>query len=100
VTIRGQATGLYGFILDGMRDNQVNFENTPAFYFPFVERFRNEANEVVRELASRSCVVITDEYPSFFFKRLTRSVAKDLPIKMEAIDSNGLLPMESRTKFS
>ncbi|MGO9312358.1 MAG: deoxyribodipyrimidine photolyase [Syntrophobacteraceae bacterium] len=84
---------IHSFILDGMRDNQSNFKDTPAFYFPFVERFRNEANGVIRELASRSCVVITDEYPSFFLKRMTRSVAKDSPIRMEGIDSNGLLPM-------
>jgi deoxyribodipyrimidine photo-lyase len=84
---------LHSFILDGMWDNQSQFRRTPALYFPFVERFKNEGKGLVRELASRSCIVITDEYPSFFLSRTTRSVAKDLPIRMEAIDSNGLLPM-------
>jgi deoxyribodipyrimidine photo-lyase len=83
----------HSFILDGMRDNQSDFKDTPAFYFPFVERVKNEANGVITELASRSCVVITDEYPSLFLKHMTRSVARELPIRMEGIDSNGLLPM-------
>jgi deoxyribodipyrimidine photo-lyase len=84
---------LHSFVLDGMRDNQSHFANTPALYFPFVERFTNAGRKLIEELASRSCVLITDEYPSFSLKRLTRSVAEDLPIRMETIDSNGLLPI-------
>ncbi|MGA3118650.1 MAG: deoxyribodipyrimidine photolyase [Syntrophobacteraceae bacterium] len=84
---------LHSFILDGMRDNQSDFKDTAALYFPFVERFKNEGKGLITELASRSCIIITDEYPSFFLPRMTRAAAKDLAIRMEAVDSNGLLPM-------
>ena len=84
---------LHSFILDGMRDNQSDFKDTAALYFPFVERFKSEGKGLIRELASRSCIIITDEYPSFFIPRMTRAAAKDLAIRMEAVDSNGLLPM-------
>jgi len=84
---------LHSFILEGMRDNQSAFKDTAALYFPFVERTKNEGKGLIRELASRSCIIITDEYPSFFLPRMTRAAAKDLAIRMEAVDSNGLLPM-------
>jgi deoxyribodipyrimidine photo-lyase len=84
---------LHSFILDGMRDNQAQFRGSPALYFPFVERFKNEGEGLLRELASRSCIIITDEYPASFLPRMTRSVARDLPVRMEAVDSNGLMPM-------
>jgi deoxyribodipyrimidine photo-lyase len=84
---------LHRFILDGMRDNLSDFENSPALYFPFVERFKNEGRGLLRELASMACLVVTDEYPAFFIPRMTRAAAKGLPVRMEAVDSNGLLPM-------
>lgn len=84
---------LHGFILDGMRDNRADFENTPALYFPFVERSRNEGKGLIQALASRACIVITDEYPSFFLPRMTRAASKKLSVRLEAVDSNGLLPM-------
>lgn len=84
---------LHSFILDGMRDNALHFKDTSVFYFPFVERFKNQGKGLVRELSSRSCLVVTDECPSFFLPRMTRSFAKDSPCRMEAVDSNGLLPI-------
>ena len=84
---------LHSFMLEGMLHNQAHFRHTPALYFPFVERFKNEGKGLIAELASRSCIIITDEYPSFFLPRMTRSAAEHLPIRVEAVDSNGLLPM-------
>ncbi len=90
---------LHAFIVEGMKSNRSDFESMPAFYFPFIERFAGEGKGLVRELGSRSCIVITDDYPSFFLPRMVRSAGKDLPVRMEAIDSNGLLPMRIADKL-
>ncbi|MHC1729538.1 MAG: deoxyribodipyrimidine photolyase [Syntrophobacteraceae bacterium] len=83
----------HSFVLEGMRDNRSDFKDTAALYYPFVERFKGEGKGLVRELASRACIVITDHYPSFFLPRMTRAAAKKIAVRMEAVDSNGLLPM-------
>ena len=84
---------LHSFILEGMQDNGCDFESAPALYFPFVEESRGQGKGLVRELAAMACIVITDDCPSFFLPQMVRSVGKNLPTRMEAIDSNGLLPM-------
>jgi deoxyribodipyrimidine photo-lyase len=86
---------LHCFILEGMRDNRDRFHNTAAFYYPFVERKKGEGKGLIRALASRACIVITDDYPAFFLPRMTKAAARDLPVRMEAVDSNGLLPLAS-----
>jgi deoxyribodipyrimidine photo-lyase len=86
---------LHCFILEGMRNNRDQFANTAASYYPFVERSKGEGKGLMRVLATRASVVITDEYPAFFLPRMIRAAAKDLPVRMEAVDSNGLLPLAS-----
>ncbi len=81
------------FVLEGMKDNRADFESTPVCYFPYVESAKGRGRGLVRELAARSCVVVTDDFPCLFLPRMIRSVGQDLPVRMEAIDSNGLLPI-------
>jgi deoxyribodipyrimidine photo-lyase len=86
---------LHCFIIEGMRDNRDQFANTAAFYYPFVERKKGEGKGLIRALAARASVVITDDYPAFFLPRMIKAAARDLPVRMEAVDSNGLLPLAS-----
>jgi deoxyribodipyrimidine photo-lyase len=44
-------------------------------------------------LASRACVVVTDEFPCFFLPHMVASGARQAPVLMEVVDSNGLLPL-------
>ena len=84
---------LHSFILDGMRDNRTHLKGTGAFYYPFVEHFKDQGKGLLRALALRAAVIVTDDYPAYFLPRMVRAAARDLPIKMEAVDSNGLFPM-------
>ena len=47
------------------------------------------------EVRVRAAVVVTDDYPAFFLPRMLRSAAPRLPVRLEAVDSNGLLPMRT-----
>jgi len=89
---------LHCFIMEGMRNNQDQFRNTTACYYPFVERSKGEGKGLIEALTSRACVVITDEYPAFFLPRMMRAAAKSVHVRMEAVDSNGLLPLASTDK--
>ena len=44
-------------------------------------------------LAERAAAVVTDDFPTFFLPRMVAAAATELPVRLEAVDSNGLLPM-------
>jgi deoxyribodipyrimidine photo-lyase len=44
-------------------------------------------------LAERACLVVTDDSPAFFYPRMVAAAAARLPVRLEAVDGNGLLPL-------
>lgn len=86
---------LHGFVLDGMADNAAAFTGTAALYYPYVEPRRSAGMGLLEALAARACVVVTDEYPCFFLPGMVRRMAAALPVAVEAVDSNGLLPLRA-----
>lgn len=89
---------LHRFILDGMADNARELKKSNALYYPYVELVRGGGKGLLEALAEKSCVVITDDYPAFFLPRMISAVARKLPVQLEAIDSNGILPMRAAEK--
>ena len=43
----------------------------------------------------RACIVITDHYPAFFIPRLVSAAAGVTAVRVEAVDSNGLIPLST-----
>ncbi len=81
------------FVIDGMVDNRARLERKGVAYHPYVEPAAGRGRGLLEALAARAAVVVTDDYPAFFLPRMLRSVAPRLPVRLEAVDSNGLLPM-------
>ncbi|WP_315850843.1 deoxyribodipyrimidine photolyase [Blastopirellula marina] len=86
---------LHTFVLQGMRDNLAAMSDAPLIYYPYVEPEKDAAKGLLTSLASDACVVVTDDFPCFFLPRMVKAVGKKLNIKLEAIDSNGLLPLRA-----
>src|SRR5262245_17592719 len=86
------------FVLDGIDDNSRAMAKTPATYFPYLEPKRGAGKGLLKALASRACVVITDDYPAFFLPKIVRAAAADLDVSLEAVDSNGLLPLAAASR--
>jgi len=86
---------LHRFIIEGMRDNQRRFAAAGVCYFPYVEPQVDAGKELLATLAARAAVVVTDEFPVFFLPRMVNAVASRLAVKLEAIDSNGILPLRA-----
>lgn len=84
---------LHRFVLQGMADNRACVKNSNATYYCYVEPEANHGHGLLESLAENACVVVTDDFPSFFLPRMLRFVAKKLSVKLEAVDSNGLYPM-------
>lgn len=89
---------IHRFVIDGMADNAARIaalRNPGIGYYPYVEPRIDAGKGLLAALAERSCVVVTDEFPCFFLPRMVSAAAKKLPVKVEAVDSNGLLPLRA-----
>ncbi len=86
---------LHRFVMDGMQDNAAALARTPALYLPYLERAHHESRGLLPSLARQACVVVTDEFPCFFLPRMVERAGQALPIRLEAVDSNGILPMRA-----
>ena len=83
------------FILDGMAGNASTCAKHGIFYYPHVEPAPRQARGLLEALAGDACLVVTDDFPAFFLPRMVEAAAKKLSVRLEAVDSNGLLPMRA-----
>ncbi|MEQ1473625.1 MAG: deoxyribodipyrimidine photolyase [Candidatus Acidiferrum sp.] len=86
---------LHRFVIDGMADNAAISSSLRLVYYPYVEPVAGAGKGLLEALAAEACVVVTDEFPCFFLPRMVSAAAKKLPVRLEAVDSNGLLPLRA-----
>ncbi|MEY4094204.1 MAG: hypothetical protein RLZZ53_1403 [Acidobacteriota bacterium] len=86
---------LSAFVIDGMADNAAAFAKAPVTYVPYVEPTPGAGKGLLVALASSACVVVTDDFPSFFLPRIVAAAAARLDVRLEAVDSNGLMPLSA-----
>ncbi|MBX2813575.1 MAG: deoxyribodipyrimidine photolyase [Myxococcales bacterium] len=90
---------LHSFIMQGMMTNAQLFADWPVTYIPWLERSKSgESKGLLKALARDACMLITDDYPAFFIPRMLEAAASQVPCRMEAVDSNGILPMAAVDK--
>ena len=90
---RWASTRFHQFVLDGMRDNALGFQRPGVRYYPYLERADGEGRGLLTALAASAAVVVTDDFPCFFLPAMVAAAGRAIPVAMEAVDSNGLLPM-------
>jgi deoxyribodipyrimidine photo-lyase len=86
---------LHRFIIDGMADNAAAFEGRNVTYFPYVEPEKGAGRGLLETLAADAAIVVTDDFPTFFLPAMVASAADKLGVRLETVDSNGLVPMAS-----
>ena len=89
---------LHTFVLQGMEENQRRFAGTTAHYFPFVETKAGAGKGLLAALAARACVLVGDDWPSFFVPQMQAAAARQVDVRFEVVDSNGLYPMHHTTR--
>jgi deoxyribodipyrimidine photo-lyase len=86
---------LHAFVIRGMADNAATAAQNGHVYVPWVEpRFR-AGQGLIEAVSAKAAVVVTDDYPCFFLPHMVRGVARRIGVLLEAVDSNGLLPMRA-----
>ena len=83
------------FVLQGMADNAARFAARGVAYHPYVEPAKDAGRGLLETLARDACLVVTDDFPAFFLPRMVTAAAARLPVRLEAVDSNGILPLNA-----
>jgi len=86
---------LHRFIVEGMESNARSFRNRPVAYYPYVEPKPGAGKGLLEALARRSCVIVTDDFPCFMLPKLVAAAAGKVGVRLEQVDSNGLLPLRA-----
>jgi deoxyribodipyrimidine photo-lyase len=86
---------LHAFVMAGMGDNAAALAGSPVTYYPYLEGARGAGRGLLEALAARACLVVTDEFPCFFLPRMVAAAAARLPVLVEQVDGNGLLPLRA-----
>ncbi len=94
VGYRWASDRLHRFVLDGMQDNAARLAAAKVRYLPWIERAAGEGAGLLVALASRACLVVTDEIPSFFLPTMIERAGERLSVRLEAVDGNGILPLQ------
>lgn len=88
----------HAFLLQGMADNRDAFAAAGVTYLPYVEPTPGAGKGLLAALAADACAVVADDWPCFFLPRMLAAAGKALPVRLEAVDSCGLLPLRAADK--
>ncbi len=86
---------LHRFVIDGMADHAEALEDSGVLYHPYVEPEEDAGKGLLAALAEDACVVVADDSPAFFYRRMLKAALDQVPCRMEAVDSCGLVPLRA-----
>ncbi len=84
---------LHKFILDGMKERSRILKGAEPAYFPYVEREPGAGKGLLETLSEEACCIVADDFPSFFLPRMISAAGRAVNVRMELVDSNGILPL-------
>ncbi|MHC4579775.1 MAG: deoxyribodipyrimidine photolyase [Planctomycetota bacterium] len=84
-----------GYVVAGMQRHRRALARTRVRYYPYVEPRPGAGKGLLQALAQRASVVVTDHFPCYFLPRMVAAAARALPVRLEEVDSNGLLPLRA-----
>ena len=92
---RWASARFHTWVLQGMADNARRYRAAGIAYYPYIERMPDEGKGLVEALAQDAAIVVSDDWPAFFFPNMLRAVGARLAVAFELVDGNGLVPMRA-----
>lgn len=86
------------FVVQGMADNAARLKRKSVVYYPYVEPKGDAGKGLLAAVAKHACVVVGDDFPCFFLPRMTAAAGRQVSVRFELVDSNGILPMRAADK--
>jgi deoxyribodipyrimidine photo-lyase len=87
------------FVIDGMADNAESLRKFGVTCYPYLEPSPDAGKGLLASLAERACLVVTDDFPALFLPRMIASASQKIPVCIEKVDSNGLLPLRAADRI-
>ncbi len=84
---------LHRFVIQGMRDHAETLRGHPVGYYPYVEPVAGAGSPLLRMLAQRACLVVSDEYPCFFLPTMIEAVKGALGVRLQLVESSTVMPL-------
>lgn len=81
------------FVVQGMWDNAAEAAAHGVTYLPWVEPEVGAGRGLLEALAASAAAVVTDLWPSLFHPHMLRAAAARLDVRLESVDSVGVLPL-------
>ncbi len=81
------------FVIQGMVENISIFKEHNIRFIPWVETPLSGPMGLLKTLAKRACLVVTDDFPTYYPLSATKAAGRSLDRKVIAVDSNGVFPM-------
>ncbi len=95
---RWASARFHQFVVDGMRDNARGCRRAGVRYHPYLEQHDGEGRGLLAHLAAHAAVIVTDDSPCFFLPAMVAAAGGRVPVALEAVDANGLLPVRAVPK--
>jgi deoxyribodipyrimidine photo-lyase len=92
---RWASVRLHRFCMEGMREHEAALTGSPVGYFPYLEPAAGAGKGLLEALSPRASVVVTDAFPSFFLPAMIEAAGRKLSVRLEAVDGNGIVPLEA-----
>ena len=83
------------FMIQGLIENQEMFEKRNIRFIPWVSTPLQSGTGLLQRLAEKASVVVTDLFPTYYPYEIIRIAKEKIPVRFEAIDSNGIFPMSN-----
>ena len=88
----------HAFIIDGMRDQRDALAAAGVTYLPYVEPAEDAGKGLHAAIAAEACCYVTDHWPCFHMPMWVERVAAEIDVRMETVDSCGVIPLRSAPK--
>lgn len=92
---RWNTARVHRFVLDGMVVNAARLAARGVRHHVYVEDVPGAGRGLLAALAERACVVVTDEFPSYFLPHMVDAAAARIRARLEVVDGGGLVPLAS-----
>ncbi len=84
---------IHRFVLEGAKVEAPRYRALGADYAFFLPRSADEARPVLRALAARAALIVTDDFPSFVIPKHIAALAKNSPAPVVAFEDTGIVPL-------
>jgi deoxyribodipyrimidine photo-lyase len=89
---------MHTFVLENVPDMAERLKTRGIGYLFYLRRRKQDANDVLYQLAADAAAVVTDDYPTFIAADHNRTVPPKIGVAYYAVDSSCIVPMSRHEK--